>query len=157
MKFKIHIFLILITVLAFSCKNKTEESKLETSEKNNLSTPIEEKSQEPSDLNSEDFIEKLQGEWREPEYPFRRAEFKNSTVKFIEEGIVEEPRFIKFQISDTCPFDSESKDIDSTDPFIVMLEDETCQRIKISNDTLNLSGFSTNTNSAYHIIYKKIN
>ena len=161
MKLKINICLILITLLVLSCKNKTEEPNLKISEENEVSTTNPETSQKAkinsSAVNSTEMIERLQGEWREPEYPFRRAEFENSTVKFTEEGLVEEPKFEEFEISEQCHFDSEAEDIKSTDPFIVMLDDKTCQRIKISNDTLTFSGFSSNTNSTYHITYKKVN
>ncbi|WP_214653019.1 hypothetical protein [Mucilaginibacter segetis] len=100
---------------------------------------------------------KLQGKWKETEYPFRWVEFKDSTVKFTEEGVAKKPEFEKFKLSAKCPFDVNNiKELKPGDVFIVMDRNQTCQKIDVSDDTLTFSGFSTNTNKDYAIVYKKV-
>ena len=155
MKSKGYILLIIFTVLIISCKESNSESNTGNSE----NTEIKNEGTEPviSEIASQNIIENLQGEWKEPEYPFRMAEFKNATVKFTEEGVAEKPGFQEFKILSRCPFDTNNiKTTKAGDIFIVIAEDKRCEKLKISNDTLTLMGFNISTNSEYQIYYKKL-
>lgn len=157
MKFKTFVLGLLIPVyLLISCNNGEKDDNPETTESNNIEF-IKEKNNDNPTFDSDSIFEKLQGEWKEIEYPFRRAHFKNSTVKFIEEGVVEEPTFQEFKISKDCPFEvNNRKNASSNDIFLVMAQARTCEIIKVPNDSLILSGFNVSTNSDYNIIYRKV-
>ena len=156
MKFKTFVLGWLVPVyFLISCNNGEQDVNSKIAESNNKVTNGEKNNIPTIDIDS--IIEKLEGEWKEIEYPFRRAHFKNSTVKFIEEGVVEEPTFREFKISKDCPFEVNNlKNASSNDIFLVMAQARTCEIIKVSNDSLILSGFSVNTNSDYKIIYRKV-
>ncbi|UJH91400.1 hypothetical protein LZ575_01030 [Antarcticibacterium sp. 1MA-6-2] len=147
---------VLIAVLLFSCKNGSDNSPTDTQDTDTITN-----SQEAENLLSpqirEEIIEKLQGSWRESEYPFRVAHFKDSLVKFIEEGVVEEPVFEEFKVENKCPFNVNNiKTVKPDDIILVMVEAGKCDKLRISNNTLVLSGFSTNTKSDYNIVYEKV-
>ena len=154
MKLNICSLSILAAFLFYSCKNG-EQSSTPNSELNNSDT-----SQVSSNESIQERtvnIQNLLGKWKEIEYPFRLLHFTDSTVKLTEEGVVEAPRFKAYKISNTCPFEVNNiKNTKSDDNFLVMTQDSTCEIIKLSNDTLTLSGYSTHTNSDYKIYFGKI-
>ena len=154
-KLNISIFFILFIALLVSCENNNEESAV-NGDKKDEQTVITKNEISENQINK--IVENLQGEWKEPEYPFRRAEFKNQTVKFTEEGVLEEPRFKKFQIAAECPFNTNNiRNLKPDDILLVIPEDERCEKLHLSNDTLLLSGYSVTTKYDYQIIYKKVN
>ena len=157
MKKKIKLFCLIITVSIFSCKNQSKKSDLLNPEKKEIvKKEKEETNEETFKLNKFKIIEKLQGRWEENEYPYRTAEFVNSTVKFIEEGTVAKPQFEKFDISQSCQFDNSNiKDLKSNDMILTLPEENRCEKLTVSKDTLVLYGYSTNTNDKYEIIYLK--
>ncbi len=156
MKFKIFSLGFLLTSLLFSCKDAREESDTENPELKATET-AQEFENEISPLDREALIKDLQGNWREPKYPFRLATFKDTLVKFIEEGLVEEPEFRRYKISRQCPFEVNNiKNPGPDDMMLVMVEAGSCEKLQIFNDTLTLSGFSTNTGEDYRIVYKKV-
>lgn len=156
MRFKIFALVISFTSIFFSCKEVTETDPVtenpELDTKN--STGFE---NEIPVVDQDVIIRELQGNWRETEYPFRMAEFKDSRVKFIEEGIVEEPRFQEYKISGNCPL--EVNNIKNTGPeglILVLIENKRCEKLKVITDTLTLSGFNANTGAEYHIVYYRV-
>ena len=151
-----YVFVFLLSMLFISCNNKNKEASTRNSELNNKATAPEKKSQITT-FDSDSIIKKVQGEWREKEYPFRKIYFKNTTVKFTEEGMAEEPAFRAFKILKDCPFEVNNlKNAGPNDQFLVMAEPGTCEILNVSNDTLTLSGFSVNTNLDYNIVYYKV-
>lgn len=158
MKFKTFLCISVVTLLLISCKNKKEENSSNPTDVPQETIETTEKSeQEISSLKKEEMLTRLQGQWKQQEYPFNTIEFKDTTVKFIEEGAMEAPVFNEYTILNKCPF--EVNNIKSTLPedlFLVLVEDKRCEKISVLNDTLRLRGFSTNTNSEYQIIYKKV-
>ncbi len=154
---KIKSFFLILTVFIFSCKNENKTNDLQNSQ--NSEIVKEEKKvtkEEVSNPDNAKIIEQLQGKWKENEYPFRTAEFKNSTVKFIEEGIPNEPEFEKFEISQNCQFDNSNiQDLKLTDIILILPEKKFCQKLAVSKDTLILSGYSTNSSKEYKITYLK--
>ncbi len=151
MKMPIKIFGALIAFQFFSCANENDNTTL-NSELNNTDTSLNRTSHE-STFN----VENLKGKWKEFEYPFRQLDFKDSTVKLTEEGTEEAPRYKPYKILNACPFTvNNMKNAESSDDFLVMTEDSSCEIIKLSNDTLTLSGFSSNTMSDYKISFGKI-
>lgn len=143
---------IILVVFIISCKNQNKESESINSEQKDAVTKEKE-----IKIDTIKIIEELKGKWKENEYPYRTAEFVNSKVKFIQEGMVNEPKFETFQLSLDCQFDNTNiRDIKSGDIILTLPENKRCEKIKVSNDTLTLSGFSGNTNDEYKIIYLKI-
>jgi len=105
-----------------------------------------------------DILSKLTGQMERNRYPFRQAHFENTKVKFIEEGIADEPAFVEYTISKDCPFEVNKIKNDGVDDiFLVIPGTSTCEILKVSNDTLTLAGFNVSSNNDYHIIYKKQN
>lgn len=157
MKFKTFALSFLLTTLLLSCRNPEEESNTDNPKNNTRETETSpEIEKEISMIEREAVIEKLQGNWKEPEYPFNVAQFKDTLVKFIEEGVVEAPRFQEYRVSKKCPYKVNNiKNVGTDDIILVMIGTETCEKLKISNDTLILSGFSEHTGEDYQIIYKK--
>lgn len=157
MKYKIFALGFLLTNLLLSCKNVKEESGTYNPEINTTETS-QDLENEISTGDREVIIKKLQGDWKEPEYPFRVAQFNDTLVKFIEEGVVEEPEFQEYKISTACPFEVNNiKNVAPDDIILVLVEAGTCEKLQVSNNTLILSGFSVNTGSEYRIVYKKWN
>lgn len=102
-------------------------------------------------------IRGLQGSWKEPEYPFRLAQFKDTLVKFTEEGVVEEPEFRQFRILSHCPYDvTNIKNVKPDEFILVMPEAGTCEKLQLSSNTFTLSGYSAHTEREYSIIYEKV-
>lgn len=156
MAIKIKHLLIILIVLIISCKNQNKENELGNSEPNEI-VQKKETNLDKTKIDTIKIIEKLQGEWKENEYPYRRAQFENSTVKFIQEGMAIKPEFEKFEVSLDCQFDNNNiKDIKSSDIILALPENKRCEKINVSKDTLTFSGFSANTNQEYTIIYLKI-
>lgn len=138
--------------ILFSCKEQTQpkESALESKEVD------QENEIRISNLDHDSIIGILQGKWKEIEYSFRLADFNNSTVKFTDEGMVDEPTYQEFKISQECPFEVNNiKNAGSNDIFLAMVQAGTCEIVKASSEALILSGFSINSNSDYSIIYLK--
>ncbi len=156
MNFKIYAACLLFTLMLFSCKSGEEDVTLEGIEINDADT-TREMTNEISANKRESIIQNLQGKWKETEYPFRDAHFENSTVKFIEEGVAEEPVFQEYAISKECPLEVNNiKNVSVDDIFLVITETGICEILKVSNDTLILSGFNVSSNSDYQIVYKKV-
>jgi len=156
MKFKVHYLGLLLTIFLISCSNTKKEANGKISELDNEGAS-QEKKNTTAISDSASIIKKLQGKWKESEYPFRMANFKNTTVKFIEEGTNTEPIFREFKISKSCPFDVNNlKNAQSEDIFLVMMEAKSCEILKVSNTTLTLSGFNVSNGHDYKIVYSKM-
>lgn len=155
MNFRIFSIGFLFILLLFSCRNTGEESYSDNSEKISTGTP-QDFQNEISSTEREAMINELQGTWKEPEYPFGEAQFRDTLVKFIEEGVVEAPRFRQYRLSRECPFEVNNiKNTVPDDVILVVAGAETCEKLAISNDTLTLSGFSAHTGEDYSRIYLK--
>jgi len=141
-------------LLIFSCNNqkspdaeKLEPVKEETAQEQIKKAPVD----------TATMLNNLQGNWREAEYPFRTAEFTNTRVKFIEEGVEQAPAFEDFSLSNQCPYTVNNiKGAAPASVFLVLPKFKRCEIISVQNDTLTLSGFNTNTRSNYEIVYLKI-
>src|SRR5690606_20107174 len=158
MDLKIKLSFIILAFLVISCQNQEKQNELPPSDQlENVKENKKESEIEESKIDVSKIIDQLQGKWKEIEYPYRTAEFVQSTVKFVEEGIVNEPKFENFELSKTCSFNNNNMiDIKPNDIILTLLESNRCEKLRVSNDTLTLTGFSTNTNEDYFIIYKKI-
>tara|TARA_R110002049_G_scaffold267392_1_gene443696 strand:- start:141 stop:605 length:465 start_codon:yes stop_codon:yes gene_type:complete len=153
MDMKIKSLLIILIVLIASCKSQNKENNSSNSTQDEI---LVEEIQETK-IDKIKITEQLQGKWKEIEYPYRTAEFVRSTVKFVEEGTVNPPKFEKFEISEDCQFDNNNiRDLKSGDVILTLPETTKCEKLMVSNDTLTLSGFSTNSNDDYHIVYLKL-
>lgn len=156
MKLKTLALGLLFITLLLSCKNDKEASNPENSELNTTDTS-QEFGSELSKIDRDAIIRDLQGNWKESQYPFRLAQFRDSVVKFIEEGVVEEPKFQEYQISKECPFEVNNiKNVEPDDIILVMVEAGTCEKLQISKNTLTLSGFNAHTESDYRIVYERV-
>ncbi len=156
MKFIACVFSLLLTLILVSCNSRTEEAKTENIEIKNADTTRAMHTELPT-LNRDSIVNILQGKWKETEYPFRLAHFKNNTVKFIEEGVADEPTFKAYNISQQCPYRVDNiKKERVGEMFLVIAAAGTCEILTISNDTLTLSGFNVSAKSNYKIFYKKI-
>lgn len=156
MKFFVYSPAILLTIILISCNNANDKSTTKDAELKTNDT-LGKKVNGINSTFSDSIINNLQGEWREAEYPFRKAHFKNSTVKFIEEGVAADPEFVEYKISEDCPFEVNNiKNAVSNDLFLVIPASKRCEIIKVFKDSLTLSGFSTNTNRDYKIVYNRI-
>ena len=102
-------------------------------------------------------VKNIQGKWKESEYPYRMMEISGQEVKFTEEGVMEPPAFKAFEISNKCPFQVNNiKEVDKNTIILSLTEEQRCEKLKIENETLILSGYSTNTEADYKIVYKKM-
>lgn len=147
-------FLIILILLVISCKNQNNGNELLVPEEKNAVK--EDLTIDTLNLDITKITDQLQGKWRENEYPHRTAEFMNSTVKFVEEGIQSKPAFEKFAVGQDCQFSNNNiKDLKAGTIILNLPESNRCEKLKVSNDTLILSGFSTNTNKDYNIVYLK--
>ena len=156
MKIKIYALSLLLTMMLYSCKNGEKDVILKDIEINEADTSRV-MTNEISPVDRDNIIESIQGKWKETEYPFREAHFENTTVKFIEEGVAEEPAFLEYNISKECPFQVNNiKNAGADDIFLVIAETSTCEILKVTVNTLTLSGFNVSSNDDYHIIYKKV-
>lgn len=155
---KIKSLLIILIALIASCKSQNKENNSSNSTQDEiLVEEIQETKIEDTKIDKIKITEQLQGKWKEIEYPYRTAEFVRSTVKFVEEGTVNPPKFEKFEVSEDCQFDNNNiRDLKSGDVILTLPETTRCEKLMVSNDTLTLSGFSTNSNEDYHIIYLKL-
>ena len=158
MDLKIKLSFIIFAFLVISCQNPKKQNELPNSDQlENVKEDKKESEIEELKIDESKIIDQLQGKWKEIEYPYRTAEFVQSTVKFVEEGIVDEPKFENFEMSKTCRFDNNNIiDLKPSDIILILLESNRCEKLRVSNDTLTLTGFSTNNNEDYNIIYKKI-
>jgi hypothetical protein len=156
MKFKICSLGLLLTIFLISCSNTKKEANAKISALDHKEASQKNKSVTAT-IDSASIINKLEGKWKESEYPFREAHFKNTTVKFKEEGTEEEPVFRDFKISKSCPFDVNNiKNAQSEDIFLVMTEAKSCEILKVSNNTLTLSGFNVSNGQDYKIVYSRV-
>jgi hypothetical protein len=156
MKFKFCAWSFLLSILLIACDTNREEANTEnTVEKTNAdSSP---KMNNDPAIDTDSIVNVLQGKWKETEYPYRLAHFENTTVKFVEEGVAEEPTFKEYTISNHCPFEVNNiKNAGAKELFLIMPGAKTCEILKLSGDTLLLNGFNVSTNSDYNIIYKKL-
>lgn len=158
MNIKTTSFLIILTVIIISCKNKNKENALPNSEQKEIpGKETQENQPEKIKIDKNKIMEQLQGKWKELEYPFRTAEFVRSTVKFVEEGTANKPKFENFEVSEDCKFDNNNiRNLKSSDIILTLPETKRCEKLKVSNDTLTLSGFSTNNKEDYNIVYLKL-
>lgn len=157
MRFKIFALVVLLTSILISCKDEKELEHISDSPGLNTNDSQKEAENEIPMVDPGALIQELQGYWRETEYPYRVAEFQDSLVKFIEEGIAEEPKFQEYKISGDCPFEVNNIiNIVPEDLILVMIENKTCEKLKVSNDILTLSGFNVNTGTEYQIVYKRV-
>ena len=155
MEIKFHVFRLLFTVILISCNDGNQDVVVKDVVLEDTETTTE--INIDVSANRDSIIKNLQGKWRESEYPYRVAHFENTTVKFIEEGVVEEPTFREYTISNECPFQVNNiKNAGDDDIFLVIAEARTCEIIKVSDSTLTLSGFNISSNSNYSIVYKKM-
>ncbi|QQX77161.1 MULTISPECIES: hypothetical protein [Aequorivita] len=147
MKLKKIAILLLLTAIIVSCKNKKEESK-------ETETPITETTTPETVMrDTVAIIENLQGKWKEAEYPYRTAEFKGAEVKFVEEGVVEPPKFEAYQIATTCPARQESANKIAPElVYFYLPENKLCQKISVADGKLTLSG----TTQDYRIVYERV-
>jgi len=155
---KINSFLIILTFFIVSCKHKNSENKVPNSEQNEiLKKENQENTTEKIEMVKRKTLEQLQGKWKEIEYPYRTAEYVSSTVKFVEEGTENNPKFENFEISEDCQFNNDNiRNLKSGDIILTLPETNRCEKLKVSNDTLTLSGFSSNIKEDYNIIYLKL-
>ena len=155
-KFEIPAVAFLLIVLIFSCNNGNKEADKQNTVSNDK-TPVAENKSEISAFDRDSMMKELQGEWKEIQYPFRVAHFKDTTVKFIEEGVIAPPAFKEFKLSQHCPFEVNNlKNAKPSAIFLVMPEAKTCDIITVANDTLALSGFNVSSNENYRIVYTKV-
>ncbi|MBK8427957.1 MAG: hypothetical protein IPL27_19200 [Lewinellaceae bacterium] len=158
MNIKTKSFLIILIVFIVACKNKNKENEYPNSEQKEIPGKENQANQpEKIKIDKSKMMEQLQGKWKEIEYPYRTAEFVRSIVKFVEEGTANNPKFENFEISENCQFDNNNiRDLKSSDIILTLPETKRCEKLKVSNDTLTLSGFSTNSNKDYNIVYLKL-
>tara|TARA_R110002020_G_scaffold314192_2_gene529446 strand:+ start:291 stop:770 length:480 start_codon:yes stop_codon:yes gene_type:complete len=158
MNSKQYFIVLAVFVVLLSCKNKTTSSKEKEPTINE--TVVEESKgaiNQSSNLDKDQIIKNLQGKWKEPEYPFRSVEIREQEAKFTEEGVVEEPKFRAFEISSKCPFEVNNiKNTTYSDIIFIITEKERCEKLKITDSTLIFSGYSTNTEKGYEIVYNKV-
>ena len=153
---KFEIYAVALLLALFVSCNNSEKIEKENTAINNKATVQENKS-ESIEFDRDGMIKKLQGEWKEVQYPFRVAHFKDTAVKFIEEGVITPPAFREFKISQDCSFEVNNlKNAKPNDIFLVMPEAKTCDILTVANDTLKLSGFNVSTNENYTIVYTKV-
>ena len=156
LKIRVYVLVLILTMLFTSCANGNREAQTNKSEADNKET-FQEKKNEIRETDRDRIIKNLQGDWRESKYPFRLVQFQNTKVKFTEEGVVEKPKFKQFKILLECPFEGNNiRDVNTKNLFLVVLENKTCEILMVSKDTLTLSGFSTNTNSDYTIVFNRV-
>lgn len=158
MHIKVKFCLLILSVFLIACTNLNQEREVPNSEENVILNDGKQQTKiEEAQIDKTNIIDQLQGKWKENEYPYRTVEFVSSRVKFLEEGTQNKPEFEKFELSEDCQFDNNNiRDIKSSDLILSLSENKRCEKIEVSDDTLTLSGFSTNTNEDYHIIYRKI-
>ncbi len=93
--------------------------------------------------NTEDitkFLTELQGTWKRVDYPFSTLTYKESKQKLISEGMVEEPRFLDFEISKNCKYADEANVMLEPNEFIQITPTfEACELIKVYGDTLQIA------------------
>ena len=156
MKYKFCAWSILLSILFTACDTNREEANTEKNvEKTNADSSSKMNNNPTIDMDR--IVNVLQGKWKETEYPYRLAHFENTTVKFVDEGVAEEPTFKEYTISNHCPFEVNNiKNPGANELFLIMPGAKTCESLKLSGDTLILNGFNVTTNSDYNIIYKKV-
>src|SRR5690606_10401939 len=152
------LFQTLFTVLIFSCTNQSSDSTTDESKTNPAENgALEVTGIEIPDIDTLALIQNLQGVWREPEYPFNRVEFKNTTVRMVEEGVAEHSVFRPFSLSHLCPYDVANMDKSQlTDTILVIEDTDRCEKLSFSRDSLILSGYNPHSQSIYQIDYVRV-
>ena len=108
------------------------------------------------EINQDSIVQLLQGKWKEPVYPFRCAEFRGATVKFIEEGVPGNTDFTAFEILDTCRFaTNNTRNAKPGDLFMVIDKSSRCEILHVSGEQFTFSGYNPSSNENYVILYKK--
>ncbi|MBK7427300.1 MAG: hypothetical protein IPI60_09890 [Saprospiraceae bacterium] len=129
--------LMILLSLTISCTNQNREKPSSNNEADGIEqneTPNPDPYE--SSINKNLTIGQLQGKWKEIEYPYRSAEFVNSTVKFIEEGTSGDPAFEVFEISENCLYDNNNiRDLSTGDIILTVPETTRCEKLKVENDT----------------------
>lgn len=148
----------LLVVFLFACKDASKQPEDHQSPKNeSVIEQTDDEANLSSPLNKDEVIKNIQGKWKESEYPYRMMEISGQEVKFTEEGVVESPTFKAFEISNKCPFEVNNiKEVDKSMIILSIAEEQRCEKLKIENETLILSGYSTHTEADYEIVYKKM-
>ena len=140
------VIILIFFFILLSCKDEQQDTSTERPEE------LEESIQASATA-----IMSLQGKWREPKYPFRQVHFRESTVKFIEEGVAEAPAFRKFRIAKECPFEVNNlKNLGPEDKVLVLEEAGACEKFEVSEDLLILSGHNVSTGRDYDIVYERM-
>lgn len=153
MNFKFFFSSLILTILLISCRNSTEQPATQKFEKNNTTITQD----HPIQTDTTGIHKTLQGIWKESEYPYRQLHFENNLVKFTEEGVIEEPMFREFKILRECPFDVNNiKTTRPEDIFLVVIDEGTCERLRIANNFLSLSGFNISTQTEYSMAFEKV-
>lgn len=152
------LFQTLFTVLIFSCTNQSSDSTTDESKTNPAENgALEVTGIEIPDIDTLALIQNLQGVWREPEYPFNRVEFKNTTVRMVEEGVAEPSVFRPFSLSHLCPYDVNNMEKSQLTDTILVIEDaDRCEKLSFSRDSLILSGYNPHSQSIYRIDYVRV-
>lgn len=98
MKFKVYSLGLLLTIFLISCSNTKQEAEAKIPEFDNKEAS-EQKKSVTAIIDSAGIINKLQGNWKESEYPFWAAHFKNTTVKLLKKEQKKSRHFVnsKFQ------------------------------------------------------------
>lgn len=142
-------FWILLTFLSISCVD-TSETANNNGQVTTTNEILEVTGIEIPDLDTQALIEDLQGVWREPDYPFNRVEFRNSTVKMVEEGVAEPAQFRSFNLAHHCPYEVNNMQNSHPADTILIIDDMgRCEKLSLRGDTLILSGFNSHTGSDY--------
>lgn len=151
-------FWTLFTILIISCTNQSSDSTPDESKTDPTENDILEVTGiEIPDIDTLALIQSMQGEWREPEYPFNRVEFKNTTVRMVEEGEAEPSVFRPFSISHHCPYDvSNMVESQVTDTILVIEGANRCEKLSFFQDSLILSGYNPHSQSIYRIDYIRV-
>lgn len=157
---KMRIFLGgIYTILALgSCINDASDQSSETKDENSTGDEsIEVVGIDIPDLDTVKLIQLLQGVWRDTEYPYNRAEFQQSTLKMVEEGVAEPARFQSFTLGHRCPHDVPNMEkIQLNDTILIWEESDRCEKLTIRSDTLTLSGYNAHSETMYSMDYVRI-
>ena len=96
-----------------SCNNQNSKKKVREPSQNEQQTDSKQLAPgEESAFNTSEIIEKLQGTWKEVQYPYRRITFVKKQVKFVEEGTQVKPDFEPFEIAQNCTYNFDSRSVD---------------------------------------------
>lgn len=148
--------ILILSLVLFSCQKSGTEEPVDHPDSQAVHTTEVSATENNIPENEQRILStSLAGKWKENTYPYRTAEFKGSTVKFVEEGTEHDPQFEKYELGNHCKF--ENNNIKETNSVLLILpEARRCEQIAVSGDTLTLSGYSANTKDEYKVTYLKI-